>query len=290
MEKRIKIGDFVKLTGSTLKTINYYHKIGLLPAPQRSSGGYRLYGPADLNRMRLIKHLKSLGLDLKRIKKILGDVNNNATLQEVLQLLRSELLNDKKNIEERITKIDKMLNQSTVHLEQDSLESPTFQKMAEVLGADQINKYAQTCPEIYNQQQKLFGILDDFQWSEYYHDAFRALAEFWNTHPEEYQIALDYGARIVRLDHLSEDDPEIEHLARETSKFIGSIPLLAELTQQFGLPQPLQRLRNEMIIGVLPAARKKYYQLYEQYIYSEIGQKTGGKTKTEGRLYNRQTS
>ncbi|MDD3364515.1 MAG: hypothetical protein PHZ03_06000 [Syntrophomonas sp.] len=67
----------------------------------------------------------------------------------------------------------------------------------------------------YNQQQKLFVILDDFQWSEYYHDAFQALAEFWNTHPEEYQIVLNYGARIIRLDHLSEDDPEIEHLARE---------------------------------------------------------------------------
>ncbi len=283
MENRIKIGDFVKLTGSTLKTVRYYHKIGLLPKPERTASGYRLYGPGELNRMRLIKHLKSLGLDLKRIKEILGGINNNATLQEVLQLLRSELTLDKKNIEERIEKIDKMLNQGMVQLDQDSLESPTFQKMAEILGADQIENYARTCPEIYNQQQKLFGILDDFQWSEYYHDAFRDMAEFWNTHPEKYQIALDYGARIIRLEHLSEDDPEIEHLARETSEFIGSIPLLAELTQQFGLPQPLQRLRNEMIIGVLPPARKKYYQLYEQYIYSEIGQQTGGKTKTKCR-------
>ena len=91
MENRIKIGDFVKLTGSTLKTVRYYHKIDLLPKPERSTGGYHLYGPAELNRMRLIKHLKSLGLDLKRIKEVLGDVNNNATLQEVLQSLRNEL-------------------------------------------------------------------------------------------------------------------------------------------------------------------------------------------------------
>jgi hypothetical protein len=50
VENRIKIGDFVKLTGSTLKTVNYYHKIGLLPAPQRTDGGYRLYGLEELNR------------------------------------------------------------------------------------------------------------------------------------------------------------------------------------------------------------------------------------------------
>ena len=43
MENRIKISDFAKLTGSTLKTIIYYHKIGLLQEPQRSPGGYRLY-------------------------------------------------------------------------------------------------------------------------------------------------------------------------------------------------------------------------------------------------------
>lgn len=94
---------------------------------------------------------------------------------------------------------------------------------------------------------------------------------------------MDYGARIVRLDHLSEDDPEIEHLARETAEFIRSIPLLEALTQQYRPPQPIQRLRNEMIIGVLPPARKKYYQLYEQYICSEISQPTGNKTKIKGR-------
>ncbi|ACV63428.1 transcriptional regulator, MerR family [Desulfofarcimen acetoxidans DSM 771] len=283
MENKIKISDFAKLTGTTLKSIIYYHQIGLLQEPKRSPGGYRLYGPAELTRMRLIKRLKYLGLDLKRIKEIMGDIHNHRTLWEVLQSLRAELLSEKKSLEERVLKIERLLSEDMVCLDEDSLESPTFQKMAKILGTDQIENYARTCPEIYNQQQKLYGIIDDFQWSEYYHDAFRALAEFWNTHPEEYQIALDFGACIIGLDQLSEDDPEIEHLARETSEFIGSIPLLAELTQQFGLFQPLQRLRNEMIIDVLPPARKKYYQLYEQYINSEIGQQTGGKRKTKRR-------
>ncbi|MDF9408756.1 MerR family transcriptional regulator [Pelotomaculum isophthalicicum JI] len=259
MENRMKIGDFVKLTGSTLKTVRYYYKIGLLPKPERTTAGHRLYGPAELNRMRLIKHLKSLGLDLKRIKEILGNVNNNATLQKVLQLLRSELTLDKKNIEERIAKIDKMLNQ----------------------GVEQIDKYAQTCPEIYNQHQKLYGILDDFQWSEHYQDSFRILAEFWKKHPEQYEIALDYGARCARLASLSEDDPEIEQLARETAKFIKSIGLLDEFDQQFELTQPLYNLRNEMIVDSLRPARKKFDQLIQQYLYPESDKQPGGKTRTK---------
>ena len=97
MQNRIKISDFVKLTGSTLKTIKYYHEIGLLQEPERSPGGYRLYGPAELTRMQVIKHLKFLGLDLKRIKEILGDIHNHKTLREVLQSLRIDLLSEKKS-------------------------------------------------------------------------------------------------------------------------------------------------------------------------------------------------
>jgi len=89
VKTRIKISNFVKLTGSTLKTIIYYHKIGLLLEPERSPGGYRLYGAGELTRMQLIKHLKSLGLDLKRIKEILGDKHNDKTLREVLESLRN---------------------------------------------------------------------------------------------------------------------------------------------------------------------------------------------------------
>ena len=109
MENLIKIGDFAKLTGCTLKTIIYYHKIGLLHEAERSPGGYRLYGPAELTRMRLIKRLKSLGLDLNRIKEILGDSQSPATLREVLQSLRAELLREKKSLEERVAKIEMSL-------------------------------------------------------------------------------------------------------------------------------------------------------------------------------------
>lgn len=283
VENRIKISQFVQLTGSTLKTVIYYHKIGLLQEPERSPGGYRLYGPAELNHMRLIKHLKSLGLDLKGIKKILGDANNNTTLLEALKLLRNELINDKKSIELRIARIDKLLKQDMVRLDEDSFESPTFQKMAQILGADQIKKYTQACPEIFNQHQRLYGILDDFQWSAYYQDCFRTLAEFWKKHPEHYEIALDYGARCARLASLSEDDPEIEQLARETADFIKSIHLLDEFDQQLGLTQPLYNLRNEMIVCVLPPARKKFEQFIQQYLYPEIGQQTDGKAKIKGK-------
>ena len=39
---RIAIGRLSKHTGTNIETIRYYERVGLLPAPARSSGGYRL--------------------------------------------------------------------------------------------------------------------------------------------------------------------------------------------------------------------------------------------------------
>ena len=91
MDNQIKISDFVKLTRSTLKTVLYYHKVGLLQEPKRSSNNYRLYGAEALTRMRMIKHLKTLGLDLKQIKEILKPVqvkNNVEPSKEQLNFVK----------------------------------------------------------------------------------------------------------------------------------------------------------------------------------------------------------
>lgn len=270
MENRIKISDFAKLTGSTLKTIIYYHKIGLLQEPERSLAGYRLYGPAELTRMRFIKHLKSLGLDLRRIKEILGGTNNHRTLREVLQSLRAELLSEKKSLEERVAKIEKLLSEETLLLNEDTFGSPSFQMITEILGPEKMDKYTQTCPELFNQQRKLFGILDDFQRGEDYREDFRALALYFQAHPDKYQMAIDSGARLQELAKLAEDDPKIEVMARESAELIKSIPLVKEMVENRPRPiKPLESLYNEMVADTLSPAWIKYQKLIEHYLKAQ---------------------
>jgi len=267
VENLLKIGDFAKLTGSTLKTITYYHKIGLLYEAKRSPGGYRLYGPAELARMRVIKRLKSLGLDLKRIKEILGNSQDPTTLREVLQSLRTELLREKKSLEERVAKIEKLLGKGTILLDEDSLGSPSFQMIIEILGPAQMEKYIRTCPSLFNQQRKLCSILDDFQWGEDYRENFQALAEYFKAHPEQYQIVLGYGVRLARLDQLPEDDPEVEALARESAEFIKNIPQLREmLCNRPGIKKPLESLYNDMVSNIISPARMKHMHLLQKYL------------------------
>lgn len=269
MNHRIKISDFVKLTGTTLKTIKYYHQIGLLPEPERSSGGYRLYGSQELHRMQLIQHLKNLGLDLKGIKEILGDSPNDKTLREVLQSLKAELLREKKVLEERVAKIDSLLNEESLSLDEDIGKSNSFQMITEILGSEQMENYAQTSPELFHQQQKIFGILDDFNWGENYKETFRALANYFKNHPEQYQIALDYRARLAKLSQLPEGSPEIEALARESANFIKSIPPLRKLLcNQPGIHQSFESLYTDMVAQIISPARLKHMQLMQKYLNS----------------------
>ena len=261
---RLKISDFARLTGSTLKTVLYYHKIGLLPEPERSSGGYRLYGPAELTRMRLIKRLRFLGLDLNRIKDILGNLQNYRTIREVLQSLRVELLNDIKKMEERVAKIEVLLGKDRLLLDEDA--SPSFDMVTEILGPGRMERYARACPESLEQNRKLHGILDDFQWGTDFQGAIRALAEYWKAHPRDYETALEFGARFERLGRLAEDDPEVGVLPRDGAAFIESKPFLTEMMgKPSGLTKPFEMLYKEMATATLSPAQMRHNRLLRQY-------------------------
>jgi DNA-binding transcriptional MerR regulator len=43
MQKTFKIGQLSKATGCQVETIRFYEQEGLLPAPARNAGNYRLY-------------------------------------------------------------------------------------------------------------------------------------------------------------------------------------------------------------------------------------------------------
>ncbi len=71
MDARLRIGKLAKASGLTIKTIRYYEARGLLPAPPRTEGGYRLYSEADLHRLEFIKRAKALGLSVAEIRELM---------------------------------------------------------------------------------------------------------------------------------------------------------------------------------------------------------------------------
>lgn len=67
----IKIGELAKRTETTVETIRYYEKEALLPEPSRSEGNYRLYGDAHIERLRFIRHCRSLDMALDEVRLLL---------------------------------------------------------------------------------------------------------------------------------------------------------------------------------------------------------------------------
>jgi MerR family copper efflux transcriptional regulator len=57
-------------TGLSARTIRYYEELGLLPGVRRREGGRRVYGGDELERLRFIQRLKTLGLSLAEVKEL----------------------------------------------------------------------------------------------------------------------------------------------------------------------------------------------------------------------------
>ena len=137
----------------------------------------------------------------------------------------------------------------------------------EILEPVQDKNYVHASPELFEQRRNVFGILEDFQWGEDYKENFRAIAEYFKLHPEQYQIALEFGKRLARLKEMSEEDPEVEILAREGAEFIKNIPFLKEMLYDksgFGITN--ENLFNDMTKGVLSPAQIKHKQLIQKYL------------------------
>ncbi|WP_055590007.1 helix-turn-helix domain-containing protein [Streptacidiphilus griseoplanus] len=65
------IGELAERAGVTVKTVRFYSDRGLLPEASRSSGGHRRYGAGALDRLRLIRSLRTLDLPVSEVGRIL---------------------------------------------------------------------------------------------------------------------------------------------------------------------------------------------------------------------------
>ncbi|WP_305091959.1 MerR family transcriptional regulator [Prescottella sp. R16] len=64
--ERIVVGDAARRCGTTVRTLQYYDRIGLLVA-DRDDSGRRRYGPEHLERLRMIQLLTGAGLRLDEV-------------------------------------------------------------------------------------------------------------------------------------------------------------------------------------------------------------------------------
>jgi Cu(I)-responsive transcriptional regulator len=67
----LSVGDLAKATGTKVETVRWYEKVGILPAPARTAGNYRAYGPEHLNRLSFVRRGRDLGFSLDQVRALL---------------------------------------------------------------------------------------------------------------------------------------------------------------------------------------------------------------------------
>ena len=61
----LRISELAARTGFSPPTLRYYERIGVLPPPDRTEGGYRVYGERTVDLLQFITRAKALGLSLE---------------------------------------------------------------------------------------------------------------------------------------------------------------------------------------------------------------------------------
>ncbi len=93
-------GEIAKLTGITVRTVQYYDSRGILMPSDFSEGGRRLYNDEDLKKLRIICFMRDLDISINSIAEILEAENAekiiSVMLEQKLAMVEEELAEQEK--------------------------------------------------------------------------------------------------------------------------------------------------------------------------------------------------
>jgi DNA-binding transcriptional MerR regulator len=102
------VGELAKRSGVNLETVRFYEKQRLMPKPERTSGGHRLYTQADVERLEFIQRAKWVGFTLKEIRTLMRvrEADPHDSCGDAMDLARSKV----SEIEDKLIELTKMRN------------------------------------------------------------------------------------------------------------------------------------------------------------------------------------
>ena len=98
----MKIGELSSATNTPVETIRFYEREGLLPAPARTEGNFRLYGESHVGRLGFVRACRALDMNLEEIRILLRVRDgSHEDCSEVNALLDEHV----EHVEERISEL-----------------------------------------------------------------------------------------------------------------------------------------------------------------------------------------
>jgi DNA-binding transcriptional MerR regulator len=118
-----QVGEVSRRLDLNPQTLYFYERIGLIPPPERTVAGYRLFSQQDMERLTFIVRAKSLGLSLDEIKDILVLKDDRSlACQAVYERLSKKVQEIKENIRQLQALHDELI--PLVKYCQENLQTP----------------------------------------------------------------------------------------------------------------------------------------------------------------------
>ena len=121
------VGELAKRMGTTVRTLQYYDKEGLLSPSASSEGGRRLYTDKDMVMLHQILSLKSLGFSLDDIKNRLISLDTPEEVSKVLEEQATALKMQMLSMSETLNAIE------TLRAEVLQINTVDFKKYADII-------------------------------------------------------------------------------------------------------------------------------------------------------------
>jgi len=176
---RLSVSEMAKLTGVSVRTLHYYHQIGLLCPETAADSGYRWYGETDVERMQQILFFRELDFSLKDIQAILADPQYDK--QEALRRQRHLLQMKRERLDRLLELLEANLKgeQTTEFKEFDAAEIETVRRQY----ADEAKARWGDTNAWRQSQERTFDSADQAALTEGMNDIFRRAAALRDTDP-----------------------------------------------------------------------------------------------------------
>ncbi|MCF3944491.1 MerR family transcriptional regulator [Oceanobacillus alkalisoli] len=209
-KKRYTVGELAKLSGATIRTIQYYDRINLLVAQRDKNKKLRYYNKNDLMRLQQILFYKRIGMPLKEIKNHLTNFNDFSDMKKILNKQADILFQQEMEIKMNLIIIKVVEN--SIELNPDKDIEPII-KLICGLNKQTVLDYANV--EYDEQTKKVFQSRDidyreiiDFYW-QWKQLILEAAALKLNSNQYENEAGYQLGEKWDRFTKNATDDPEI---------------------------------------------------------------------------------
>ena len=170
----MSINEVMKLTGVSVRTLQYYDEIGLL-IPQKLDNGYRDYTEENLEKLQKILFYRFLKFKLNDIKELLEDDFDNL---KILEQQRELILKEKEKFEVILHNIEKTIKNYKGE------EVMSIEEKFNGFKKEDLNKYENQAVEKYGkdtiEESKRRQAGRGERVSEEFNDVFRSMAKFKN--------------------------------------------------------------------------------------------------------------